>query len=330
NAGTIELVDIDSSWGALLIVTNGTLTNTGTIDVLAGANGTRLLNAQLDNQGIINIGKDMTSNTGGTDHVNSGAIHITAGTTTFSQGVPTPTFTNSGMIDVLAGANLRIVGGGTYVQTSGATQVDGGMELSGTAFEIQAGDLAGSGTVTSNVVVNNSGGVAAPGNSAGTLTINAVYSAGAASSYEVELGGLAPAQFDRLLLSGTAALNGTIDVATIDSFVPFYGNTFIVMTFPSRTGAFANRVFQPLGGGLAFRTRHNPTNVTVLVVRPGDLNCDSAVTLSDVPSFVQLLINPAGYAVSNPGCEVFNGDFNADERTDGHDVQGFVDLLVGA
>lgn len=57
---------------------------------------------------------------------------------------------------------------------------------------------------------------------------------------------------------------------------------------------------------------------------PGDMNCDCAVNLADLPHFVQALVDPAGFT----GCNILNGDMQPDGNVDGRDVQGFASLLI--
>ncbi len=331
NDGTIEMTDVNSNWGCTLTITNGALTNAGTLAILLGQNGARILGAQLANSGTVTIARDATITRSGANHVNSGNFSVTAGTTNIPGIGTTPSVTNSGAMSVATGASLRLTSGGiTYTQTGGSLTTNGTIELSGSSFLVSAGELRGSGTIISNVPVSNTGATVSPGNSAGLLTMTADYVAGASTGFRAELGGTAPTAFDRCAISGPAALDGTIQVDVINGFVPAYADSFVVMTFPSRVGAFANRILAPLGGGLALRTRHNPANVTVFVIRPGDLNCNGVVNTLDVPAFVLALTNPTAFAAAFPGCEMMNGDFNADELVNGLDIQPFVQkLLIG-
>lgn len=60
----------------------------------------------------------------------------------------------------------------------------------------------------------------------------------------------------------------------------------------------------------------------------GDMNCDCAVDIADVPAFVQALLDPAGYAAMYPGCDIVNADAQPDGLANGDDMQGFIDLLI--
>jgi hypothetical protein len=54
------------------------------------------------------------------------------------------------------------------------------------------------------------------------------------------LGGLQPGtDYDQLIITGKAALDGTLDVALLNSFVPKLGDTFFLLTYGSESGAFS-------------------------------------------------------------------------------------------
>lgn len=59
----------------------------------------------------------------------------------------------------------------------------------------------------------------------------------------------------------------------------------------------------------------------------GDANCDGVVNILDLDGFVQLLLDPTGYAVSHPNCDTMNADVTGDNAADGLDITAFVNLL---
>lgn len=63
------------------------------------------------------------------------------------------------------------------------------------------------------------------------------------------------------------------------------------------------------------------------LVRPGDLNCDGAVSFADINAFVLALSNPTAYAAAYPGCPIENGDVNRDGPVGFRDINPFVRLL---
>jgi hypothetical protein len=79
-----------------------------------------------------------------------------------------------------------------------------------------------------------------PGDSPGRLTINGNYTQLASGTFYAELAGLMPGtQDDQLVVSGTAALDGTLDVALLIGFLVQVGDSFVLMTFASETGQFS-------------------------------------------------------------------------------------------
>lgn len=61
----------------------------------------------------------------------------------------------------------------------------------------------------------------------------------------------------------------------------------------------------------------------------GDMNCDGAVTVSDIGPFVLALTNPAQYAIDFPDCNIENADINQDTAITVSDIGPFVALLTG-
>jgi hypothetical protein len=77
---------------------------------------------------------------------------------------------------------------------------------------------------------------------------------------EVALGGLsAGEQYDRVAVSGAATLNGTLHVSVVNNFIPSEGDEFMVMTFASREGEFAEVVVTGLPEGVTLPSRSPPT-----------------------------------------------------------------------
>jgi hypothetical protein len=104
NNGTIQITDIAGNSIAALNVTNGALTNGpgALLETLTGAGNTYTLNAQLDNQGTINISGRLNLSHTGAAHTNSGLITVRADLNVSQQGA-TASFDNTGTINVLTG-----------------------------------------------------------------------------------------------------------------------------------------------------------------------------------------------------------------------------------
>ena len=233
----------------------GTWTGTGTW--FFGTNST------FNNNGTFDLQSDAdTSLTGNVPCVfnNAGTLTKSAGTGTNIINIP---FNNSGTVNANSGT-LQF--SGSYTQTAGITRLNGGtISLSAITMNIQGGALEGNGTVSGNA--SNSGGTVRPGLSPGDLTINGNYMQGAAGALNVEVGGLtAGTQFDQLNVTGSATLAGTLNVTLINNFSPSLNNTFPILNFASRSGAFGTTNLPALSGNLGWNVRYDPTAVTLEIV----------------------------------------------------------------
>jgi hypothetical protein len=64
------------------------------------------------------------------------------------------------------------------------------------------------------------------------------------------------------------------------------------------------------------------------VIRLGDMDCSSAVNVSDIAPFVLALTDPDEYAQQYPSCDLLLGDLNQDGIVDGLDIPPFVEQLL--
>ena len=234
NNGTILLTDTTSSYGATLNVTAGTLVNAAgaTIRADTGTGGPRNINVVLDNQGtfVSAVGAAQT-----TTITKASAAHQNSGTWTIASG----TLAISG-----AGASFTNAAGG-------AVQGGGIFRVTGVPF-------------TNNGAINP--GLAA-GNT-GILKIVGNYAQGATGALHVELGGTTPGtQYDRLVDStGTVTLNGALNVTLVNGFTPALGDTFTVLTFPSRSGTIPTLTGLLLGGGIQLDTVWTATSLRLTTI----------------------------------------------------------------
>src|SRR5262249_12112061 len=138
------------------------------------------------------------------------------------------------------------ISGGTYIQNSGTTTIfpsnsfgNGTGNFNANSVTISGGTLKGTGTIFCSV--SNTGGIVAPGNSPGILTINGDYTQSSSGTLNIEIGGTSAAapDFDQLHVTGSATLGGTLNVSQINGFLPAAGQSFQILTFASRAGDFA-------------------------------------------------------------------------------------------
>jgi hypothetical protein len=121
---------------------------------------------------------------------------------------------------------LSITGGG---RVNINNNID--LPVTNAVVTVNGGHVGGNGRI--NGRLTNTGGNVSPGTSVGTLTIDGQFQQNAAGTLNVELGGTAVGQYDRLAIVGGlngAILDGTLDVSLVNGFVPAVGNTFDVLT----------------------------------------------------------------------------------------------------
>ena len=86
---------------------------------------------------------------------------------------------------------------------------------------------------------------------ASVFTVNGSYSQDPSATLEIQLGGTAATgQFGQLLVTGTAALGGTLTVTSVNNYVPQSADSFTILTFAARAKTdFANA---PAGFSLTY------------------------------------------------------------------------------
>lgn len=147
----------------------------------------------------------------------NGALEVNGGTLSVED-----TLTTS------ATAAVRLASGGVLNHASGPLTLNGSL-------------LAGDGAVQGDVV--SLGGTIEPGDLIGPLSISGNFSADAATVYTMDVAGNVvrsprAGNYDRLIVSGTATLNGTLNVVDA-GYTPSPGDVFDFLTFASRTGTLA-------------------------------------------------------------------------------------------
>lgn len=259
-----------------------TLASTATIDTGASPNELTL-SGPISGASMTKIGTGTLILTGANTY--TGTTTITAGTLQgntaslpgniadnaaliFNQatnGTYAGVLTGSGSFVKTGAGQLKMTGNssafiGAITAAAGDLNVDG--TLGGSLITISPGaTLSGSGQVGN---VTNNGGTISPGDSVGTLTVagNLTLNPGSVLYNEI-----APGSSDKLVVTGTAALDGTVTVAPDSGF---YGvqESFTILTAPMISGTFSgvtstNSNVQP--------TLSYPTGsvvLTVLIVEP--------------------------------------------------------------
>ncbi len=285
---------------------NNTAQATWSAGVIYASGGAAISNAP---GAVFDLAADVSYfDTGSRGFFNAGVLRKTSGTNTAGFGV---NFTNSGTVQVQRGT-LSI---NRYVQTAGWTLLEGGNLSTGQPLQLQGGRLAGTNRVVGSVVNN---GTVRPGSSLGSMVIAGSYTQTTNGVLEIELGGTAPGtNFDQLLITGTASLNGTLAVIFTNGFTPPTNASFVFLTNASRTGTFTNLLYSPNVAGLTVDYTLTNAVLRAANVRPviapitdrtnnelAQLSVTVSVTDADRPAqtFTYALTNsPTGATINSSG-----------------------------
>ena len=170
------------------------------------------------------------------------------------------------------GASLTLQGGrnmtvpglfrneGTVVAEAGST-----FSVANDAFaNVAGGLLQGTGAIDANV---GSAGEVAPGLSPGVLTILGNYVQQSDGRLRIELTGETPGtEYDRLVVSGSATLDGRLTIESAPGFLPPAGTQFNILG-GLRFGQFASVEGDLLPNGNWYAPYYNPANVQLVVQR---------------------------------------------------------------
>jgi hypothetical protein len=174
----------------------------------------------------------------------------------------TNTLVNHGTITTVSGvAGIAVTGTGGHEAIDNYGTVRGSVDLGagrnaftnrpsatfqmGSTVNLGAGNtlhnqgrLVGNSTVIGNVL---NGGVLAPGNSTGRLSIHGSLTNLASATSEFEIGGLQQGtNYDLIDVTNFVQFMGLLNLSLVDNFVPLPTSMFTLMEFAAASGAFAN------------------------------------------------------------------------------------------
>ncbi len=281
----------------------GAITNNAIVNFNQAANGT-YTGAMSGAGALTKTGAGTLILTGA--NVYTGGTTVTAGTlqgnssslqgnitnnaaVTFDQtatGTYAGAMSGTGTLSKTGAGNLVLSGISSY---NGGTAVNGGtLSVNGTIANSavtvnNGGTLGGSGTVGSTTITT--GGVLAPGNSIGTLTVNGNVTFAAGSIYRVEVD--AAGNNDRINATGTATINGgTVDVQAGGNAYAASTRYTILNAAGGRTGSFSG-----VTSNLAFLTPtlgYDANNVFLTLVRNGNSFTSVAITPNQIAASTAL------------------------------------------
>jgi hypothetical protein len=170
-------------------------------------------------------------------------------------------------------------GGATILYDDVVNQ--GEIRTSTNGFTVFFGDVTGGGTFTGTGTVNFEGDLS-PGNSPSAMSFAGSVGFGPDASLGIELGGTTPGtQYDRLVIAGSASLDGALHVSLINDFTPSGGQQFTILT----AGSIVNNGFMLTGPAASSFSLLVSSNSVILqaisVGVPGDYNQDGIVDAAD-------------------------------------------------
>jgi cyclophilin family peptidyl-prolyl cis-trans isomerase len=159
--------------------------------------------------------------------------------------------------------------------------IDTGAAFTGTGpIRISAGRSLGirEGISLDRTLINQ--GSLSPGSQLGSITVQD-YEQAVGATLMMQLRQATPdTEHDRLVVTETARLNGTLDVTLINNFVPLPGQTFTLLTAAEINGKFATVNLPQLAAGLVWDVNMTTTAVS-LSVAAADYNHDGTVNAAD-------------------------------------------------
>lgn len=260
------------SEGAFTTQIGTTLKNGGRMEVLIGTiavtgpfrnfSGDTLAGGQYLLRGNLRFfGANIVTNAADVTLDGGGAIQNPSGADAFAN---LATNAPGGSLTLQGGRSMTVPGlfrnEGTLVAKSGST-----FSVANDAFvNASGGVLGGTGTIDANV---GSAGEVSPGLSPGVLTIQGNYVQQSDGRLRIEITGLTPeTEYDRLVVTGSATLDGVLAIESAPGFLPPVGTQFNILG-GLRFGQFASVEGDLLRNRSWYAPFYNPANVQLIVQR---------------------------------------------------------------
>ncbi|MBL9171551.1 MAG: hypothetical protein JNN07_27715 [Verrucomicrobiales bacterium] len=176
--------------------------------------------------------------------------------------IPSPRLTNEGLLDLQQGVlDLATV---PFEQSSGELRLSGGQLKSMATMTLNGGRLTGSGILAGSVDCN---AAVSPGsNSVGGITIQGSLRLRSDARVLIQING--DQSYDRLAVTGSATLDGTLEASLLDDFYPAARSSFPWLNAATREGQFATFVFPSNDVGMRDDYLPAAAVIQVINVRP--------------------------------------------------------------
>ena len=137
----------------------------------------------------------------------------------------------------------------------------------------------------------------------------------------IDLGGLAPGEFDRLVLgnSDTIDLDGTITMNLDSGYLPLFGDTWDIIDGGTINGQFDVEDMPDAGLGRVYRVVYENDRVYIVLTCDVDFSGDGTLNFFDVSAFLSLF-----------NSQDVRGDLNNDGNFNFFDISIFLSLFTQA
>ena len=229
--------------------------------------------------------------------------------------------------DVASGAAISFnhslsLNGNTLIKMGdGTLSINNNLETGGGgSVDCQAGTCNGTGTIGGDL--DSSGGVVAPGNSPGILSVDGNFTQSAGGTLEIELasnGGVAGTDHDRLAVTLAASLDGTLDLQLDGGYSPTIGDSFAgIVTAGTVSGNFATASNVVIDGRRGVAVTYTETTVDAAIALRGNTDVASGDIDVDTSDLTTSIINFT--SAGGTGKTWADGDMDGDGDVDTSDL----------